>query len=251
MASRRNLVDMKLYVCTCATLHPPAKSLMLPGCNEEGVFDMPSYFYIIEHPEGLVVIDAGMDDVIGDTVVPNGDPASRIEQLGYSPEDVRYLILTHMHIDHATYLKQFPHATILVRADEFDAAFNSEDPSNNGYNPLHYAGTEEWDYQLIPSQVDYDVFGDGSLILVDTAGHSAGHQSILVNLPSGKKIMLTGDATSIHENLEQMTPPGTSNNSEAAVEALRTIGAYQDKGYELFFAHDPEQALREFPEYYC
>lgn len=241
---------MKLYVCTCAILHPPAKSMMLPGCTDEGIFDMPSYFYIVEHPQGLVVIDTGMDDVMGDTLTPNGDPASRLAQLGYSPDDVRFVVLTHLHIDHATYLKQFPHTTILVRANEYEAAQDFEHAEEYGYNPAHYQGTENWDYQLIPPHVDYDVFEDGSLVLVDTAGHSAGHQSVLVNLPSGHKIMLTGDATSIHENLDQVVPPGTSRDPEAAIEAIHTIGDYRDKGYELFFAHDPEQELREFPEYY-
>lgn len=214
---------------------------------------MPSYFYIIEHPEGLIVVDCGMDDALGDTLVPDGNPAARLAQLGYSTDDVRYLILSHMHYDHTTYLKQFPHATILVRADEYEAALDPVDPAKYGYNPSHYAGTETWDYKTIPANERYDVFGDGTIVLIDTSGHSAGHQSVLLTLPSGKRIMLTGDASSIHENLDELIPPGTSRIPEKALEALHTIRSYGDEGYELFFAHDPAQepALKHFPDYYC
>lgn len=178
-----------------------------------------------------------------------GDPISVLAKLEYTADDVRYVIMTHMHIDHTMYMSSFPKVTFIIRKSELKMAW-WHDKCEAGYYYDHYKDTRDFKYIQLPDDVDFDVFGDGAIVLTDMRGHSAGHQSVLLNLPKYGKIMLTGDATSMEDNLRSMLVPGFCTSIGKAEESLGKIQHYEDIGYELFFSHEVSQKLRLFPEYY-
>ena len=210
---------MKLYVCSNAMMHLASKDTLTRDKDRDVAIDMPNYYYILEHEQGLCVVDMGVECNHGETPVPEGDPVTVLGKLGYTPDDVRYVIMTHMHIDHTFYMTSFPHSTFIIRKSELRMAW-WPDKCEGGYCYEHYKDTRDFHYIQLPDDVDFDVFGDGAIVLTDTRGHSAGHQSVLLNLPRYGKIMLTGDAASLEDNLRSVLVPGFCTCIGKAEESL-------------------------------
>ena len=240
---------MKLYVCMMAMMHLGNKGALTRGKDVGKAIEMPNYFYIIEHKDGICLVDAGVECTANETPVPEGDPISVLKKLGHEPRDVRYVILTHMHIDHTFYMSRFPDSVFIIRKSELKMAW-WHDKNEGGYCYEHYKDTRDFKYIQLPDDVDFDVFGDGSVVLTDTRGHSAGHQSVLLHLPEYGRIMLTGDAASLEDNLRFMLVPGTCTSIGKAEESLQKIQHFEDIGYELFFSHEATQKPRLFPDFY-
>jgi glyoxylase-like metal-dependent hydrolase (beta-lactamase superfamily II) len=113
-------------------------------------------------------------------------PEQRINRqmrgLGYEPSDVKYVILSHLHLDHMGCMTLFPNATCVVRRQELRAAW-WPDAYEGGYNFESLLGTRGLKYLQPFGEDEFDVFQDGSLICIDTKGHTEGHQSMIVTLP--------------------------------------------------------------------
>ena len=113
---------------------------------------------------------------------------SQLAELGLKPSDINYVALSHSHGDHVGNLKLFPDATLLVQKPEWEWR------PPVGASPFH-----PWMKAITPNG-DHDLFGDGSIVLIATHGHSPGHQNLLVRLPKTGAIMLTGDSVHTKAN---------------------------------------------------
>lgn len=241
---------MKLYVCKAGILHVPDKNTITPGVDVGKAFDMLSFYNIIDHPEGVVLVDCGMDDRFGGEPIEGADPVSSLTELGYSPDDVRYVVLTHMHFDHIAHLNEFPQATVVVRQDELDAAYDDDAPDHIGYMHDQFECLADQECIALDPKIDYDLFGDGSVVIFDTPGHTRGHQSVVLTFEDGSHAVLTGDASSIQQNLDEMIPSGTPDHAAISMESLKKVKAFQDKGYKLFLPHEPHQDVKLCPDFY-
>lgn len=132
----------------------------------------------------------------------------RLEALGVSPHAVTRVLMSHLHLDHTGGMPDLPWATFTVAKDEWDAAQKMQPLRGllSGYavDDFRDAAIHTIDYPL-PSPIwpftqGHDVLGDGSLILLPTPGHTPGHQSLLVTLLSGRRVLLAGDAVYVHQN---------------------------------------------------
>jgi glyoxylase-like metal-dependent hydrolase (beta-lactamase superfamily II) len=245
------MAKMKLYVMYAGRIDLPDKSHMTPGKDVGQPLSMPVYTYLIEHPQGLVLVDTG-EGPGGPAVVGDKDiVTARLAQLGYTNDDIDYVIMTHLHVDHAAYMALFPHATFVVRKEEMRAAWWPE-ACEGGYVYDHYKDCRDFRYLQLKDDETFDLFMDGAITLIDTKGHTRGHQSVILNLENSGKLILVGDAASLRENLDDKILPGNATNSWAAMESLDRLRHYQDIGYTLFFGHDPEQAksLKLSPDFY-
>ena len=105
-----------------------------------------------------------------------------------------------------------------------------------------YKNTRDFNYIELEDNVDYDVFGDGSIICFDTRGHTRGHQSVLVTLPNSGKIVIAADAASLPENLDLMVPPGRAiYSTERGLLAIEKLRKLRDEGALVMMGHCPVQ----------
>jgi N-acyl homoserine lactone hydrolase len=205
----------------------------------------PYFFFLVEHPEGKVLFDTGAhpkwkskahEEASGIAVVvgENDDVASRLSTLGVDPEDIDRVVVSHLHFDHAGGLQFFPHATVYVQETELRFAYWPAVYQRDLYDRDDFDHDLKW-FEL---HGDYDVFGDGSVRIIATPGHTPGHQSLCVELPSGL-IVFAADASYLETKMRQRRVPGIVWSPDAMVASW---GALEDlersRGARLVFTHD-------------
>lgn len=228
--------------------------------------DVPVGMYIIDHPRGLVVYDTGMNvavapdrgqqywGAVADVFVPVMERDEgidrQLQKIGYSTDDVKYVITSHFHLDHVGNIQMFPNATHIVQKVEIQNAWWPEQWQRAAYVLEDYENTRDFNFMEIDG--DWDVFGDGSIEIIDTRGHTQGHQSLIVRLPNTGTVVLAADAAYMPENLEGAIP-GITWNVEASMNSIERMKMIRDREQgEIWFSHDAEQfeQHRLLPEYY-
>ena len=253
---------MKFYILYGGVLFNPDKSRITPGHGVNELIKIPVPMYVIDHPDGLVVVDTGLSyEHFPDWMKPEtlDEPACglarQLIKLGYDPDSVKYVIMTHLHSDHAGAMENLPKATFIVRREEMKEAWFPKDRNVGGCGYIFddYKNTRFFNYLELEDNVEYDVFGDGSVICIDTKGHTRGHQSVIVNLPNSGKIIIAADAASLPENLDLMVPPGRGiYSTECGLKAIERLRAMRDEGALVLMGHCPKQweELKKAPEFY-
>lgn len=246
---------MKLFVFDGGHAHLPDMSHLTPDRNVGRPVTIPLLMFLIDHPKGLVVFDTGIDtDDVRDPIVetsPDRRIDRQVSRLGYEPRDVKYVVLSHLHLDHVGCMHLFPDATFVVRRQELRAAW-WPDAYERGYDFACLLKTRHFKYLQLPNDEPLDLFQDGSLICIDTKGHTEGHQSLVVDLPESGRIVLVGDAAQVAENLDDKVPPGMSWSSQFAVQSIEKLRHMRDEGALVILGHELSdlERLRLAPEYY-
>lgn len=246
---------MKLYVFEGGRAHLPDLSHLTPDRNFGISVTIPFLMFLIDHPKGLVVVDTGVDIDTAEDPLLEATPEHRIDRqmrrLGYEPNDVKYVVLSHLHVDHMGCATLFPNATFVVRRSELRAAWWPE-PYDRGYDFDGILQMRNLKYLQPPDNETFDVFEDGSIVCFDTRGHTEGHQSVLVNLPKLGRVVLTGDAVQVAQNFTDKVPPGLCWNSQLAVQAIDKLQHLQMEGALIIFGHELSQLedLTLAPGYY-
>lgn len=228
------------------------------------IIEAPIVAYLIETINGRILYDLGCDYRKLDNpescsahyhkfpFAPPAMPAdhrlpARLAALGLDPRDVDLVFLGHLHFDHAGGLHDFSHAEIHVHEREVAAA---HEPADGAYFADDFSG----DYRWLHKQAEYDLVP--GIRALETPGHTAGHMSMLVELPKGKPILICGDAADLTENLEDEIAPGLCYRDDEAlavgsIRRLKTIahetGALLWPNHDLSFfrAHDCFPGWRE------
>jgi len=246
---------MKLYVFDGGRVHLPDLNHLTPDRNVGTPVTIPMLMFLIDHPKGLVVVDTGLDTVNSRAPFLEVTPEQRIDaqlrRVGYDPDDVKYVVLTHLHLDHVGGMPLFPKATFVVRRSELRAAW-WPDAYEGGYDFDGLMQTRSFKYLQLPDGESCDLFLDGTVVCFDTRGHSEGHQSVLVDLPNSGKIVLVGDAVQVAENFTAKVPPGVCWSSRLAVQAMEKLEHLQMEGALLIFGHELSllDKLVLSPDYY-
>jgi glyoxylase-like metal-dependent hydrolase (beta-lactamase superfamily II) len=208
--------------------------------------------FLLEHPGvGWILVDTGLHPVCGTDLAANMGPAARLiynirmdhdqalrfalPARGVELTDVRVVIMTHLHIDHASAVVEFPEATFVVDRREWEAAAGAG--TRQGYHPRQFDHAFEWltvDYagERVESFAamgrTLDLFGDGSIRLVSTPGHTAGHQAVLVRTGQGE-ILLAGDAAYTERELRGDATPLVVYDDHLRRRSLAELRAYQQQ----------------------
>ena len=199
--------NIKLYMFQTGTLKTKLKYIKMNQSNED--FEIPVPWYLIKHPEGDVVIDGGIAIEVAidkhehwGSVIDAYDPimsksencVDQAKSVGTNILDVKYLIQTHLHLDHSGGVGRFPNAVHIVQRLEYDYAFNPDWFAAPAYIRKDFDKPNiHWKYLNDKKTDFFDLYGDGVITIKFTPGHSPGHQSILVNLPNSGHILLTID----------------------------------------------------------
>jgi glyoxylase-like metal-dependent hydrolase (beta-lactamase superfamily II) len=215
---------------------------------------------LIAHPKGALMWDNG--DIPDRAFPPGGGPASagvvtqdkpllpQLAAVGYTPEDIKYLAMSHYHGDHMANANAFAGSTWLVRKVERDRMFSGEpiprsDPAN--YSALKNSKT------VIIDKNEYDVFGDGTVIIKSAPGHTPGHQVLFLKLAKTGPIVLSGDLYHYPEERTLNRLPVAEFNKEQTAASRAEIEVFLKKtGAQLWIQHDflGNQKLKKAPEYY-
>lgn len=249
---------MKLYILDGGRGYTPDMSLFTPGRNMGKPLTIPFSMYLIDHPGGLVVFDTGFDLEREPRKEGPGretwKPEQRIDRqmikLGYKPEDVKFVILSHMDWDHCGCMTLFPRSTFIVRKRELQEAWWPDAPGGRNFND--FKDTRDYKYIQPLDDEDFDVFYDGSLVCIDTRGHTRGHQSLIVNLPKSGKFVLVGDAVQVQDQLDYKLPPHGCCNVEMAMWTIDRLQHMRSIGMRIIMNHDLVQfeTLKIAPDYY-
>lgn len=187
--------------------------------SRSNMVDLPIPAYLIRHPNvGAFLVDAGLHPSIGSkptenlggiygrlsrpTVEREHELPGQLRDRGVDPKSIRLIVMTHLHFDHSSGMSQFPEATFVISENEWHDATTGSNPMMRGYRPEHYDfafdyRTVSYDGDAIQSYATFgrtfDLFGDGSVRLASTPGHSAGHQSLICRLRD-RDLVIGGDA---------------------------------------------------------
>ena len=253
----------KLWPLLTAT-HRYDKSISTWQRGHGQLIEAPILAYLIETKHGRILYDVGCDyQKIADPLLRErwyggfsmGAPQMSEEQrlpahfarLGLTPADIDLVFLGHLHFDHAGGLCEVCGAEVHVHAAELEAAKAQADDAYFGDD---FAGDYKWkiqtaEYELVPG-----------VRAINTPGHTAGHMSLLIELPQGKPVILARGAADLTENIEQEIAPGTlwQEREELAIASIRKLKALAaETGGELWPNHDMAfyRGLRQFPEFHA
>ena len=237
-----------------------------PMLGGEWTEPLPILAWAIEHPEGVVVVDTGETARTGEPgyfpgwhpyfrravrfdVSPEDEIGPRLRAAGIEPGDVRRVVLTHLHTDHAGGLSHFPSSEILVTRTEYEGAAGAAGKLR-GYLPHRWP---EWfEPQLV--ELDPEPYGpfagsravtaDGAVRIVPTPGHTPGHVSVIVE-DGDTALFLAGDTSYTQDLMLRGAIDGVSPDVRAARATLERIGELvRDRRVVYLPTHDPESAER-------
>jgi N-acyl homoserine lactone hydrolase len=169
--------------------------------------------YLVKHGNDYLVWDTGNPAAAGTTPAPTAPKTSLVEQLAQlhlKPEQVTFVGISHYHGDHIGQVASFPQATLLIGKGDWDA-LNDTKP-NPAVNPANFAHWIGGGGKVDPVSGDKDVFGDGSVIMLNTPGHTPGHHSLLVKLKEKGNVLITGDLSHFQENYDSNGVPTFNTN---------------------------------------
>jgi glyoxylase-like metal-dependent hydrolase (beta-lactamase superfamily II) len=218
--------------------------------GERGHIRIPVPAYLIEHANSTLIFDSGLHPDLRDPVsersrwaaphfscdLPEGtDLRARLAACDVDIADVDLLVLSHLHFDHAGGSGLAESAELVVQRAEWEAAMaDVEGEEYTAADFVHAANLRLLDDGL-------DVFEDGRVQLIPSAGHTPGHQSLLLRTDDGGQLMLCGDACYMRQSLATLTPPPYGFSREAQLEVFGRFRQLEASGAQLLFGHDPDQ----------
>ena len=259
-------VAEKLYRLDCGHSLANDESVWTPGENVGRDIEFSSTCWLIKHGGEWLLWDTGvpetsLNDPRGWSTLPklivyhlDKSLTDQLAQIGVKPGDIGRVAISHTHGDHIGNMGLFPNAAVLMQRAEYEWIHSPDGPKDNVNQLMALArkllGTPK-ELQLIDG--DTDVFGDGSVALVSTPGHTPGHQSLLVRLRNSGFILLSGDVAHLEENFENNIVPSLNTNKAESIasmqKARQLITTYKAK---FFINHDKSQSdkLKLLPAFY-
>jgi glyoxylase-like metal-dependent hydrolase (beta-lactamase superfamily II) len=221
--------------------------------------DFVNTSYLIVHPRGTLMFDAGA--VADSHFKSDGSPVvegimsatkpllPQLAAAGYRPQEITYFALSHYHSDHTANANEFANATWIVQRAERDFMF--ADSPQGIIQPASYAALRNATTKLLDNQ-DFDVFGDGSVVVMATPGHTPGHQVVAVKLANRGTVVLGGDLYHYPEERTTGRIPTFEWNAEQSKASRARVERFlKDNDATLWIEHDlaTHAALPKAPEY--
>lgn len=224
---------------------------LVAGATGAVTFPVPSF--LIEHPRGLVLFDTGIataaaDDpraVFGDmaeatdlTFTSEQRVDRQIEALGYRTADVTDVLVSHSHFDHTGGLHLFPEAAFHIGRGDLEYARAPRPEAAHYFRPDDLDPTRDFRWNEVSG--DFDLFGDGTVVLVHMPGHTPGNASLLLRLPN-RNVLLTGDTVHLRSALTDELPMPSDHDVDRAVRSVARLKKLaRDLDAMTWIAHDPE-----------
>jgi len=253
--------DIKLYTFAGGTVQANMLTLFSQDTTYQGQSrEFADPFYVIVHPKGNLIWDTGLPDALvasPEPITPPGgaftisrkdSTVNQLKSIGLTPEDFKYIALSHTHFDHSGAANLFKGATWLVQGIEYDSITSETSKANaaNGYDAIK----ELTNVQRLNG--DHDVFGDGSVILKSTPGHTPGHMVLYLDLPENGPTLLSGDLYHLVENREHQRVPSFNYDVDQTLASMKIFEDFvKEKNAKVILQHVKEDfnKMPKAPEY--
>ncbi|MEQ6124399.1 N-acyl homoserine lactonase family protein [Pseudotenacibaculum sp. MALMAid0570] len=204
-------------------------------------------YYVISHPKGNLMWDAGLPEqlVLAEPITPPPGAftvrrpdslKNQLASIGFKIEDFTYFAMSHSHFDHTGHANLMKDATWLVQESEYNAVRGDSTKIDPAVKDLD---------KVQKLNGDYDVFGDGTVIIKSMPGHTVGHQVLYVDLGLEQPILLTGDLYHFEENRATRGVPSFNYNVEQTLESMDKFEAFaKEKNANVFIQHSPADFVR-------
>ena len=252
--------SVRLYVFDCGSLNIPDTSAYQLKKDELATTYMALPCFLVAHPKGTLMWDVGA--VPDSAFKPGGGPATlriatslkpltaQLAEIGYAPADITYQSFSHFHWDHIGNANAFASATWLVRKLERDIMF--ADPPSPRTEPANYNALRN-SKTMIVTKDEHDVFGDGTVVLKSTPGHSPDHQALFLKLAKTGPVLLSGDLYHYPEERTLNRVPTTEFNAAQTTASRADVEVFLKKTRaQLWIQHDfaANAKLKKAPEFY-
>jgi N-acyl homoserine lactone hydrolase len=251
----------RLYILDCGVLkrgEPTAYGLTREQVG--GVTDFADPCFLILHPRGAMLWDVGIipDDQIKpggvEVTAANGINAAtktlrgQLRELGLTPRDITFLAISHGHADHIANANEYSGSTLLMQKAEWNSLFSAEAEKQ----PLFAVYSALKNSKTVKLEGDHDVFGDGTVVLKSTPGHTPGHQSLFLKLAKTGPVLLTGDLYHYSAERTLKKIPTRDNQQQTAAARAAIDDLLQKTGAQLWIQHDmgANAKLKKSPLYY-
>nr|AIY30473.1 metallo-lactamase family protein [Allomuricauda olearia] len=253
--------EIKLYAFSGGTVNANMLELFSQDTTYTGQSkEFADAFYVIVHPKGTLMWDAGLPESLVGLPEPFTSPdgaftvsrkdsvANQLASIDMTVDDIDFIALSHTHFDHIGHANVFAGSTWLVQEKEYDFV-TSED--NQKSNPDIYNSIKELT-KVKKINGDYDVFGDGSVVMKFMPGHTPGHQVLYLDMVEHGPLMLSGDMYHFYENREFRRVPIFNYDVALTKKSMGEFEAFaEEKGAKVYLQHSKEdfEKLPQAPNY--
>ncbi len=243
----------RMYVLDCGRAIVKDQSRWTPGVNVGQPKEFSNNCYLIQHERGTLLWETGVPDSVAEVkdglTVANGaivmfrdkTLAAQLASLGVKPDDITFVAISHAHGDHIGNAKSFAKPKNLLQKLEYEFAMKMiPKPLDDGQNVTMLEG-------------DHDVFGDGSVMIISTPGHTPGHQVLLVKLPKTGALILSGDLVHFQYMWDNKLVPTLNFNKDQSLASIERVAKLlaEHKG-QFWIGHDKDNAAKveRAPKFY-
>ncbi len=252
---------VKAYWGTSGMFGPFDIRGLIPSLPADQARDItiPVSMWVIDHPKGIVVYDTGNNAEVVDNCKNYWSPGlcdflkpsqtkettidGLLKKLGYTVDDVKAVVSSHAHLDHAGNIEMFPNAIHIFQKKElYQGWWPEKFQGRDGKGPFVLADLDNArDFNYLELEGDYDIFGDGTITILSTPGHTLGHQSMRVVTGKSGVMILAQDAIWMQENLDGY-PAGLNYSVQDYSKSVTRLKMMRDlQGAPLYMGHDGAQ----------
>lgn len=253
--------EVKLYTFSGGTVMANKLELFSQDTTYQGQSkEFSDPFYVISHPKGNLMWDAGLPEALVGLPEPFTDPSgnftvsrkdsveSQLASIGMTLDSIDYIALSHSHFDHSGHANKLEKATWLVQEIEYNFITGEEVKKNNA--DLYAAIKDLKNVRKL--QGDLDVFGDGSVVIKSMPGHTPGHQVLYLDLYEHGPLLLTGDLYHLYESREHKRIPVFNTSVEETLKSMESFEQFvKEKNAKVYLQHQKEDfnKMPKAPEY--
>lgn len=251
--------DVRLYTLNCGTINVhDGEDFSDVGYYKHKPLVLSDPCYLIKHDKKWMLWDLGLGDkyvgnpfenkAFGVTFSASISLVDQLKQLGLTPSNIEYVGISHAHLDHVGNIGLFPKATLLIQRAEYTSIQQHPEPA--GVEKDLFPLVRKMSKTLITG--NYDVFGDGSVVMLSTPGHTPGHQSLEIKLPHSGVVVLSGDLYHTRDAYRhRLVPVSNVNRADTLASMGRIDGIIDNTHGRLVIQHDSGdfKTMPKFPKY--
>lgn len=239
--------EIKLYAFDGGTVMANNLNLFAQGDTYKGESkELSDAFFVIVHPKGTLLWDTGLPEMLvgndpyttpdgGFTISRKDSTLQQLKSIGLDSSSVDIIAFSHIHFDHTGGANHFPNAKWLIQQTEEDFINSDAIKGNSFYAPDSFSKLKN--KKILNG--DYDVFGDGSVVIKYYPGHTAGHQTLFLDLPNEGPTMLSGDIYHFEANREKGIVPQFNYDIPESENSIKAFEEFvKEKNAKVYIQHD-------------